>query len=578
MEDTRLRLLVALLTLSWWSSPVYSQTSVNIPDPNLETVIRETLNKSTGPLTSDDLAALTYLQASGRGITNLSGLEWATNLTSLDISSNTATDLRPLSGLINLQVLDRQASPGCDYTPLSGLAGLRWLNLGEAGLTNLNWASGLGLVAFSAPHNQISDIAPVSTMGELNQINLDYNPLTNTSVLGLLTNLQMLSVGYDHISDFGFLVNMTNLTDLYIFGNLATNIDMLLTLTNLRVVDLRFNLLDLSSGSPSADLIQGLQTRCTVYFQPQWQPPQIQLQPQWFIPANQPSYLTFWAVDSSTEVDRLSVCASSSNPGLLSDTNISINWWMFGWSLAVNPTTNHTGNATVTVTITDSVGLSSAQTIQLQVTNAQPLDGHALNCTNVVWETSGTMPFFSQTNVTEDGLVAAQSGGPGSWLETAVTGPGVLAFWYLGQSALYSHSLEFTATCASSNLSSHLLIGDVAWTQVTINIPPGYWTLRWEPTLDDYPNSGWSTCWIANVTFTPGMTYPWLSNPVQGGPDDFRILLNGDIGATYEIQTSTDLTHWASIATRTFYAPMIPFQDQSLAPAVRFYRLHKIAP
>jgi hypothetical protein len=60
--------------------------------------------------------------------------------------------------------------------------------------------------------------------------------------------------------------------------------------------------------------------------------------------------------------------------------------------------------------------------------------GEALNATNLTWTTSGDAAWFAQTNASHDGIAAAQSGliavGQRSALQTAVTGPGTLSFWW----------------------------------------------------------------------------------------------------------------------------------------------------
>ena len=78
---------------------------VNIPDPNLEAAIREAIGKPTGPITEEDLQGITSLDAGGRGIEDLTGLEHCTNLQELRLWDNQIADISPLSGLNNLQLL-----------------------------------------------------------------------------------------------------------------------------------------------------------------------------------------------------------------------------------------------------------------------------------------------------------------------------------------------------------------------------------------------------------------------------------------------------------------------------------------
>jgi hypothetical protein len=56
--------------------------------------------------------------------------------------------------------------------------------------------------------------------------------------------------------------------------------------------------------------------------------------------------------------------------------------------------------------------------------------GQALNTSNLSWTASGQTSWFPETNITEDGVAAAQSGPSNSVLQTSVTGPGSLTFWW----------------------------------------------------------------------------------------------------------------------------------------------------
>jgi hypothetical protein len=69
-------------------------------DPNLKTAVEETLGVSDP--TPTDMLALTSLYAVSKGIVDLTGLEYATNLTDLWLSSNQISNISALSGLTNL--------------------------------------------------------------------------------------------------------------------------------------------------------------------------------------------------------------------------------------------------------------------------------------------------------------------------------------------------------------------------------------------------------------------------------------------------------------------------------------------
>lgn len=76
---------------------------VNIKDKRLLSAINQQLNK-TGNITVGDMRKITSLSASG--VSDLAGLEEATNLESLNLEYNEVRDLRPLAKLKNLKTLN----------------------------------------------------------------------------------------------------------------------------------------------------------------------------------------------------------------------------------------------------------------------------------------------------------------------------------------------------------------------------------------------------------------------------------------------------------------------------------------
>ncbi len=68
-----------------------------IKDPNLEAAIREELGiPESKDITIEDLEELSMLIATGKGIKNLDGLQYAINLEQIDLSGNEITDIAPL--------------------------------------------------------------------------------------------------------------------------------------------------------------------------------------------------------------------------------------------------------------------------------------------------------------------------------------------------------------------------------------------------------------------------------------------------------------------------------------------------
>lgn len=122
--------LTALAFLVWMQILPQSiwANQIHIPNPNLSAAVREALNlPADAPLTLAAMQDLTDLEAGDRGITNLSGLESAKNLTFLSIPYNPITDLTPIAKLKNLETIYMWATSVSDISPLANLTKLRVL-------------------------------------------------------------------------------------------------------------------------------------------------------------------------------------------------------------------------------------------------------------------------------------------------------------------------------------------------------------------------------------------------------------------------------------------------------------------
>ena len=70
---------------------------VHIPDPRLRAAVELALNKEAGTaITQADMASLKVLQAVKSDIRDLTGIEFATNLTKLELGDNRISDVSPL--------------------------------------------------------------------------------------------------------------------------------------------------------------------------------------------------------------------------------------------------------------------------------------------------------------------------------------------------------------------------------------------------------------------------------------------------------------------------------------------------
>src|SRR5689334_15237405 len=94
---------------------------VSIPDPGLNAAIRQALNKPVGPLTAQDMLALSNLDARSRSISRVEGLEAARNLSQLFLDFNSLTNLDLPNTLTNLNVFTLGLNPLTRLSIPSGL-------------------------------------------------------------------------------------------------------------------------------------------------------------------------------------------------------------------------------------------------------------------------------------------------------------------------------------------------------------------------------------------------------------------------------------------------------------------------
>ncbi len=103
-----------------------NQTILIIPDAGLAAVLANSLDKAakTASVTVGEVATLQTLSGQNSDIRDLTGLEYATNLTELNLQGNFISDLTPLTGLTNLTRLLLGGNRILDIAPLVANTGL----------------------------------------------------------------------------------------------------------------------------------------------------------------------------------------------------------------------------------------------------------------------------------------------------------------------------------------------------------------------------------------------------------------------------------------------------------------------
>ena len=238
----RRKIAVSLLLYIALCGAAFAQV-VEIPDPNLRRVVRETLNLPAGsPITQRAMERLTRLEASSQGIVNLTGIEYASNLAFLDLGGNNINNLIPIAGLVKLEVLWLWSNPLATLAPLADLTNLDNLDLRDCHIVDISPLAKLtGMRKLSLRDNMIEDIKPLQNLTQLQSLLILNNRIEDIAPLANLTVLTELNARQNDIWDLSPLSNITALVYLDLSRCRIINIAPLASLTRLEVLQLNDN-------------------------------------------------------------------------------------------------------------------------------------------------------------------------------------------------------------------------------------------------------------------------------------------------------------------------------------------------
>ncbi len=273
--------------------------AVHIPDPNLRVTLARMLGQHPDePITVSQMEQFNnfgyeghikngvYVHGvtlSNKGITDLTGLEYAINIKELFVQQyleglNGISDLTPISGLTQLESLDFGGvfTNVSDLSPITNLTNLTHLGLGGNEISDLSPIANLtNIKHLHLGGNPITDLLPIANFTQLETISFDDSvPLTDISVLAdmeslirvhmwgprfrdmsplvNLPNIEILDLCGNDISEIPSLKNLPKLKELYVFGNNVSDVSILQGLTNLERLNLREN--NITDISPLAGL------------------------------------------------------------------------------------------------------------------------------------------------------------------------------------------------------------------------------------------------------------------------------------------------------------------------------------
>ena len=229
---------------------------VAIPDPNLRAAIAEVLGKgdvSVVPITLEEMSTLTSLGAQNKGISDLTGLEYAINLDNLYAPDNQITDLSPLSKLIKLRILNIYNNPIESLSPIADLSNLEYITIIGDEISDISPLAGLvKLRHFLTWGNPISDLTPLAGLTQLETLDICGADTPDISVLVKLTGLKTLYLASNGISDVSPLSGLKSLTHLNLEWNKISDVSPLASLSQLKWLGLHHN--SISDFSPLAAL------------------------------------------------------------------------------------------------------------------------------------------------------------------------------------------------------------------------------------------------------------------------------------------------------------------------------------
>jgi internalin A len=218
--------LLCLLCLGmiWNANASPEGNGIVFSDAILEQKIRVAIGKPEGPITSEDAAALTWLDARGdqnapedARIRDISALRYFVNLTGIMLDNHAIHDISPLAELPNLRGVWLLGNSVENLEPLSMLTGLVQLSV-DCGyrempfLKNLTNLEELRIDKCRVLPPELAQLRKLKTFCSLG------GELTDISLLARLPGLTVVDISWNQVKDLTPLKNLP-LTELYLQGN-----------------------------------------------------------------------------------------------------------------------------------------------------------------------------------------------------------------------------------------------------------------------------------------------------------------------------------------------------------------------
>ncbi|TDP93517.1 putative Ig domain-containing protein [Leucobacter luti] len=201
---------------------------ITFPDPVLRSAIGSEIGVSSGTITYRDLSRLQTLKSKGSGITDLSGLEFAKNLSSLYVDNNGISSLAPLSNLTGLRQLTISNNPITDISALSSLTTINWLEINFTDVSSLEPLRGNTALAWlQVAYTSITTLEPLSEVTSLQEIWFQNTEISDLAPLAGLSRMLTISAPSARISDLEPLRGLEKLDTVNVNSNFISDMSVL---------------------------------------------------------------------------------------------------------------------------------------------------------------------------------------------------------------------------------------------------------------------------------------------------------------------------------------------------------------
>ncbi|TKI39498.1 leucine-rich repeat domain-containing protein, partial [Bacillus mycoides] len=199
------------------------------------------------PITKEDLLqvkSLSVVEAKRKGIKDVSGLEYMTNLENLTLEEVELENVNFISKLRQLKSVSITYSELQDIGPLAELEHIETLILRNNKISDLSPLSQMKNVKIlDVNSNHIKDIKPLFTVTSLKTLTLANNQVSNASLEGIdqLKNVKKLSLSNNGLTNIEHITAMKKLADLDLSKNELENITPISKLSTVQALDLEEN-------------------------------------------------------------------------------------------------------------------------------------------------------------------------------------------------------------------------------------------------------------------------------------------------------------------------------------------------